>query len=55
MEADVSIVLAGLDVHKNNVVACIRIESGNKPSRECKTFETTTDGLVGLLEWLRRA
>ena len=44
--------VAGLDVHKNSVVACIRTMSGNKPSRECKTFATTTDGLVGLLEWL---
>ncbi|MGA9025812.1 MAG: IS110 family transposase [Steroidobacteraceae bacterium] len=45
--------VAGLDVHKNSVVACIRTMSGNKPSRECKTFATTTDGLVSLLEWLR--
>ena len=26
--------------------------SGNKATRECRTFETTTDGLLGLLEWL---
>ncbi len=44
--------VAGLDVRKNSVVACIRTMSGNKPSRECKTFATTTDGLVSLLEWL---
>ena len=26
--------------------------SGNKATRECRTYETTTDGLLGLLEWL---
>src|SRR5271165_4847123 len=44
--------VAGLDVHKDTVVACVRSMSGNKATRECRTFATTTDGLLGLLEWL---
>lgn len=43
---------AGLDVHKDSVVACVRLMSGSKATRECRTFETTTDGLLSLLEWL---
>jgi transposase len=43
---------AGLDVHKENVVACVRTMSGGKTTRECRTFDTTTDGLLALLEWL---
>jgi len=43
---------AGLDIHKDSVVACVRSMSGSKATRECRTFETTTDGLLGLLEWL---
>src|SRR5260370_41637004 len=43
---------AGLDVHKDSVVACVRSMSGSKATRECRTFETTTDGLLSLLEWL---
>lgn len=44
--------VAGLDVHKDTVVACVRAMSGNKATRECRTYETTTDGLLSLLEWL---
>lgn len=44
--------VAGLDVHKDNVVACIRTVSGGKTTREHRTFDTTTDGLLTLLEWL---
>ena len=29
--------VAGLDVHKDSVVACVRIMSGGKPKRECRT------------------
>ena len=43
---------AGLDVHKDSVVACARLMSGGKVARECRTFATTTDGLLALLEWL---
>ena len=44
--------VAGLDVHKATIVACVRIMVGGKASRECRTFETTTAGLEGLLSWL---
>ena len=44
--------VAGLDVHKDTVVACLRTMSGNKATRECRTYETTTEGLSALLEWL---
>jgi transposase len=45
--------VAGLDVHKDIVVACVRAMSGTKATRECRTYETTTDGLLALLEQLR--
>jgi transposase len=45
--------VAGLDVHKDTVVACVRLVGrGNKVARECQTFATTTDGLRALLSWL---
>ena len=44
--------VAGLDVHKAMIVACVRLVSGGKVKRECQTFETTTSGLVSLLGWL---
>jgi transposase len=44
--------VAGLDVHKATVVACVRLATGRKVTRECRTFATTTDGLLGLLAWL---
>jgi transposase len=43
---------AGLDVHKKSVVACVRLKSGGKIQRECRTFETTAAGLEMLLAWL---
>jgi transposase len=44
--------VAGLDVHKDSVVACVRTMSDGKTTRESRTFDTTTDGLLALLEWL---
>jgi len=45
--------VAGLDVHKETVVACVRVMvGGRRPKRECRTFATTTEGLLNLLEWL---
>jgi transposase len=44
--------VAGLDVHKDTVVACVRAMSGNRAMRECRTYATTTEGLLALLEWL---
>ena len=44
--------VAGLDVHKETVVACVRLMPGRHPARECRTFSTTTSGLLDLLSWL---
>src|SRR6202451_3095961 len=43
---------AGLDVHKATIVACVRLVSGGEVNRECRTFDTTTVGLLALLAWL---
>jgi transposase len=43
---------AGLDVHKETVVANVRLAAGTKVTREVMTFETTTSGLQSLLAWL---
>ena len=44
--------VAGLDVHKDTVVACVRIVVNGKTTRECRTFATTTEQLVALRAWL---
>ena len=46
---------AGLDVHKKEVVACLRLAARNKVSREVRRFPTTTRGLIELAEWLEAA
>ena len=43
---------SGLDVHKETVVACVRLALDGKITREIRTFETTTSGLLLLLAWL---
>src|SRR5690606_36991324 len=43
---------AGLDVHKDEVVACARTMSGRKVVRTSARFATTTRGLLALSEWL---
>lgn len=43
----------GLDVHKDEVVACARIAEGQKVEREVRRFGTTTRELLRLLDWLR--
>ena len=40
--------VAGLDVHKGTVVACVRVMASHKATRECRTFATTTEGLEEL-------
>jgi len=45
--------VAGLDVHKATIVACVRTLIGGQVKRECRSFETTTAGLLGLLAWLK--
>lgn len=43
---------AGLDVHKDTVVACARIASRKRTRRVVETFPTTTEGLLRLGDWL---
>jgi len=43
---------AGLDVHKDTVVACKRIVEAGEVRREVRTFGTTTDALYELFDWL---
>ena len=43
---------AGLDVHKQTVVACARIAGDGAPLQEVCTFATTTSGLLALADWL---
>lgn len=43
----------GLDVHKRNVVACLIVSASDGPPRkEIRTFETLTDDLLKLADWL---
>jgi transposase len=41
----------GLDVHKETVVACLRLVSDGKVTT-VRTFQTTTADLLRLWEWL---
>jgi len=44
---------AGLDVHKDTVVACVRLaEGGGEVRREVRSFATTTRGLLELSDWM---
>lgn len=43
---------AGLDVHKDTVVACGRRVVGGKVVREVRTFKTMTSDLLALSAWL---
>ena len=43
---------AGLDVHKDTVVACVRHMVDGAVNREVRTFKTTTKDLMALSEWL---
>jgi len=44
---------AGLDVHKETVVTCVRRIVNGKVQREVRTFNTTTEDLQTLLSWLK--
>lgn len=44
---------AGLDVHKDTVVTCVRVAEGGKTRTEVRTFGTTTTSLMRLGDWLR--
>src|SRR6202011_3481945 len=41
-----------LDVHKETVVACVRLVIDGKPVKEVRTFSTTTADLMALSGWL---
>lgn len=44
---------AGLDVHKDTVVACVRrLGAGGKAREEVRTFETMTGSLLAMADWL---
>jgi transposase len=43
---------AGLDVHKDTVVACVRHALNGTVKREVRTFSTMTKDLLALSEWL---
>lgn len=43
---------AGLDVHKDTVVVCVRIAEGGRVTQEVRTFGTTTRELLALSDWL---
>src|SRR5262252_9693457 len=46
---------AGLDVHKTEVVACLRVVNRGKANYELRRFPTTTRGLIELGDWLEQA
>jgi len=43
---------AGLDVHKDVVVACVRVVSEGKVAEEVCSFDITTRDLLSLADWL---
>lgn len=43
---------AGLDVHSETVVSCVRIQEKGRARHEVRTFSTTTKGLRALRDWL---
>jgi hypothetical protein len=46
---------AGVDVHKTEVVACLRLITNRKIEHEVCRFPTTTHGLLELADWLEDA
>jgi transposase len=46
----------GIDVHKRSVTACVLTPgAAGRPAKEVRTFETMTDGLLALGDWLAAA
>jgi transposase len=43
---------AGLDVHRDTVVACIRLAQDGQITHQVETFSTMTTGLLALSDWL---
>jgi transposase len=46
---------AGLDVHKDTVVGCLRVQERGQVRREVRRWATTTAELLELGDWLRQA
>jgi transposase len=47
---------AGLDIHKDTVVVCVRrLTDGGRAPKEVRTFSTMTGALVDLADWLAAA
>jgi transposase len=46
---------AGLDVHKDEVVACVRWVEGRQARHAVRRFSTTTRGLLDLAAWLEES
>ena len=44
--------VVGLDVHKDTVVACVRVIDGREVTEELVEWGTTTNELLGLRDWL---
>jgi transposase len=44
---------AGLDVHKDEVVACVRVEVRPQATHQVRRFATTTRGLLDLADWIQ--
>jgi len=42
---------AGLDIHKETVVVCVRHLRSGKVTTGIKTFKTTTEELIALSDW----
>src|SRR5713226_8992268 len=45
----------GIDIHKESVVACLRLQEGRRAKTEVRQFGTTTAELLRLHEWLAQA
>jgi hypothetical protein len=41
-----------LDVHKEQVTACVRVPAGRRREQYIAEFKTTVQGLLALLDWL---
>lgn len=44
--------MRGARLHKDTVVACVRVARGARAEHEVRTFSTTTSDLLALSEWL---
>jgi len=44
---------AGLDVHKQTIVACVMLSLGPKVTKQTRTFGTTMSEIVALADWLK--